>query len=101
MMGLSNRVTAGIATLGALLAGGSAWAQDALQGLETVGKPVDGKMGFQPAVTEMSRDLQWLDQMLGRLYPELELYRPASPELCSANHGLPSRPPRWPLAYGS
>ena len=64
MMGLSNRVTAGFATIGALLSGGAALAQDVLQGLETVGKPVDGLMGFQPAVTEMSRDLQWLDHML-------------------------------------
>ncbi|MGX0974854.1 cytochrome c oxidase subunit 2 [Roseovarius sp. MBR-51] len=33
----------------------------AQEGLEIVGKPVDGKMGFQPAATELARDLQWLD----------------------------------------
>jgi len=50
--------------MGAALASSAAFAQDMLQGLETVGKPVQGKMGFQPAVTEMSRDLQWLDHWL-------------------------------------
>ena len=36
-----------------------AFAQETL-----VGKPVDGKLGFQPAATELARDLQWLDGML-------------------------------------
>lgn len=34
------------------------------QGLEVIGKPVQGKMGFQPPVTELARDLQWLDGMI-------------------------------------
>ena len=42
------------------LLGGTA----AAQALETVGKPVDGKMGFQPAATELARDLQSLDHMI-------------------------------------
>ncbi len=37
-----------------------AFAQD----LEVIGRPVDGKMGFQPAATELARDLQWLDGMI-------------------------------------
>jgi cytochrome c oxidase subunit II len=36
----------------------------AQDGLETIGRPVDRAMGFQPAVTELARDLQWLDGML-------------------------------------
>ncbi|MGA1082587.1 MAG: cytochrome c oxidase subunit II [Burkholderiaceae bacterium] len=36
-----------------------AFAQETL-----VGKPVDGKLGFQPAATELARDLQWLDGMI-------------------------------------
>lgn len=36
----------------------------AQEGLEIVGKPVDGAMGFQPAATELARDLQWLDGMI-------------------------------------
>ncbi len=38
-----------------------AWAQD---GLEIIGKPEPGKMGFQPAATELARRLQWLDGFL-------------------------------------
>ncbi|MWD27665.1 cytochrome c oxidase subunit II [Aquicoccus sp. SCR17] len=41
-----------------------AWAQDGLDGLEVVGKPLDGAMGFQPAGTELARDLHWLDGMI-------------------------------------
>jgi len=55
-------------TLAGLLAGFTtlpAWAQSVdPQGLDIIGVPVDGKMGFQPAVTELSRDLQWLDGMI-------------------------------------
>ncbi|QUJ75301.1 cytochrome c oxidase subunit II [Sulfitobacter albidus] len=34
------------------------------QGLEVIGKPEDRGVGFQPAVTELARDLQWLDGMI-------------------------------------
>ena len=47
----------------ALFAGVSA-AQDGIEGLEIIGKPIDGEMGFQPAATELARDLQWLDGMI-------------------------------------
>ena len=52
------------ATMITTLLAGAAAAQDGLEGLEIIGKPVDGLMGFQPAVTEVARDLQWLDQMV-------------------------------------
>lgn len=35
-----------------------------LQAQDIVGVPVDGGIGFQPAATELARDLQWLDGML-------------------------------------
>ena len=63
-MALSKRVAAGFAGTAGLVAAGAARAQDMLQGLETVGKPLPGLLGFQPAVTEMARDLQWLDHWL-------------------------------------
>ena len=53
LLSVSGLLTA-ISTLPAL-------AQD---GLEVIGAPVDGKMGFQPAVTELAEDLQWLDGMI-------------------------------------
>jgi len=43
---------------------GAASAQDGLDGLEIIGKPVDGLYGFQPAVTELSRDIHWLDSLV-------------------------------------
>ncbi len=45
--------------MGAFLAA-PALAQD----LEVVGKPTDAGLGFQPAATELARDLQWLDGMI-------------------------------------
>jgi cytochrome c oxidase subunit II len=48
----------------AALTAGAAWAQDALGDLPIIGKPVDGKMGFQPAATSIARDLHWLDHMV-------------------------------------
>lgn len=39
----------------------SALAQD---GLEVVGRPVPGGINFQPAVTELARDIHWLDNFL-------------------------------------
>ena len=36
----------------------------ALDGLEVIGRPVDGAMGFQPAATEVARRLQWLDGLI-------------------------------------
>ena len=39
-------------------------ANEIFSGLETVGKPVPGGISFQPAVTELARDINWVDQML-------------------------------------
>ena len=44
-----------------------AWAQQTLiekEGLEIIGAPKDAGIGFQPAATELARDLQWLDGLL-------------------------------------
>ncbi|MDJ0628615.1 MAG: cytochrome c oxidase subunit II [Rhodobacter sp.] len=48
----------------ATLAAGAAMAQDGLEGLEIVGKPVPSGLGFQPAATKLARDLQWLDGLI-------------------------------------
>ncbi|OSP56850.1 cytochrome c oxidase subunit II [Pseudoruegeria sp. SK021] len=45
----------------AVLAASSAQAQDVLGDLPVIGKPHQGGIGFQTAVTELSHDLQWLD----------------------------------------
>ncbi len=57
-----------ISGLGALAAAGIgagvAGAQSALDGLEILGKPKPGGIDFQPAATELARDIQWLDGFL-------------------------------------
>jgi len=54
--------------LGALaaagFAAGAAGAQSALDGLDILGKPKPGGIDFQPAATELARDIQWLDGFL-------------------------------------
>jgi cytochrome c oxidase subunit 2 len=47
-----------------LIAGMSAMPALAQDGLEIIGVPIDRSLGFQPAVTELARDLQWLDAMI-------------------------------------
>ncbi len=49
----------GLTMAGAL--SGGAWAQDNLQDLDRVGKPIPKGTGFQPAATEIARDTYWLD----------------------------------------
>ena len=34
------------------------------QALETIGHPIPGGTGFQPAATELAREMQWLDHMI-------------------------------------
>ncbi|MFN4173374.1 MAG: cytochrome c oxidase subunit II [Pseudorhodobacter sp.] len=48
------------AFMGSLTTAGAAFAQE----LEVVGRPVDRATGFQPAATELMRDLVWLDDLL-------------------------------------
>lgn len=45
----------------ATLTAGIVAAQDQLQGLEVVGKPIPGGLNFQPAVTQNMKNLVWLD----------------------------------------
>lgn len=66
-MRLTSSLMAVLAALSAL----PAMAQD---GLEIVGKPVDGKLGFQPAATELARDLQWLDGMINVIIIAIVLF---------------------------
>ncbi|WP_380057124.1 cytochrome c oxidase subunit II [Falsihalocynthiibacter sp. SS001] len=48
----------------ALAVASAAKAQDALGDLEVIGKPLEKGIGFQPAATELARELQWLDGMI-------------------------------------
>ncbi|MEL6234431.1 MAG: cytochrome c oxidase subunit II [Pseudomonadota bacterium] len=57
----SKLVLGSIAGLGAAGAAGMAGAQDAL---ERIGKPEPGALHWQPAATELARDIHWLDGFL-------------------------------------
>ena len=63
-MRLNTIATSLWASAGLILAGASASAQDVNQELEIVGAPVPGLTSFQPAATELARDVQWLDYWL-------------------------------------
>ena len=56
-------LAAGSALATAALAG-VASAQQGMDDLEIIGTPQPGGTGFQPAATELARDLQWLDGMV-------------------------------------
>lgn len=74
----------------------------AMDDLEVIGKPVDGAMGFQPAATELARDLQWLDGMILVIITAITLFvtgliiycvvrysRKANPTAASFTHHTP------------
>ena len=63
-MRLNNIATSLWTTAGLVMAGSVATAQQIDQDLEIVGRPTNGAMGFQPAVTELARDVHWLDNLL-------------------------------------
>lgn len=66
-------LAAGSALATAALAG-AASAQQGMDDLEIVGKPEQGGTGFQPAATELARDLQWLDGMILVLITAITLF---------------------------
>ncbi len=60
-----SRLFAGVSgAMTAAMLGLAAQAQSTLPELEIIGKPVDGETFFQPAATELARDIHWLDNML-------------------------------------
>lgn len=65
MRGLARTLGTGMSAAVAMVMGTAVWAQTAVPAdLPLVGRPVDGATGFQPAATELARDLQWLDGMV-------------------------------------
>jgi len=63
-MGLSDRASGLAVAAPAAFSGLAARAQDGIEGLEVIGAPSPGGIGFQPAVTELARDLHGLDNLL-------------------------------------
>ncbi len=61
----SGKIAANLSTfVGALCISGAVWAQDALQGLPSLGKPSQDGYDFQQPATELMRDIRWLDTMI-------------------------------------
>lgn len=60
-MRVANILNTVSATLAGTMVAGSAFAQEAL---EAIGKPVDKALNFQPAATELMRDIIWVDTFL-------------------------------------
>ncbi len=86
------------ASLTALFTGTMASAQD----LEVIGQPIDRLTGFQPAATELARDIHWLDSMILIIITAISLFvvallaicivkfnRKANPEPASFTHNTP------------
>jgi cytochrome c oxidase subunit 2 len=93
-----RRLSSLLAAPAALLAV-PAFAQD---GLEIIGAPKDGGIGFQPAATELARDLQWLDGLILVIITAITLFvcallvivmlrynRRANPNSASFTHNSP------------
>ena len=75
-------------SLFAALAGTAASAQD----LEIIGTPSQGNMGFQPAATELARDLQWLDGMILVIITAITLFVMALLAICIVRFNQRSNP---------
>ncbi len=52
----------------------TATATFAQEALDTIGRPIERGIGFQPAATELARDLQWLDGMLLYIITAITLF---------------------------
>jgi cytochrome c oxidase subunit 2 len=86
---VKNLMTKFGAAVLASMAGSEALAQE---GLETIGKPVPGGMGFQPAATELARDLHWLDSMLLVIITIITIFVMALLAVCIVRYNQKSNP---------
>jgi cytochrome c oxidase subunit 2 len=88
--------------LSGLFAGLSSLPATAQEGLETIGKPTDGALGFQPAATELAEGIHMLDNLILviitvicvfvaglLLYAIVRYNRRANPEAASFTHHTP------------
>ena len=101
-MRLGSLFTAIATMILAAMAAVAASAQTAIEGLEVIGRPVDRGMGFQPAATELARDIHWLDNLILVIITAISLFvlllllvvivrynRRANPEPATFTHNSP------------
>ncbi|WP_416236755.1 cytochrome c oxidase subunit II [Yoonia sp. 67] len=92
-MRLNSFATSVWTSLGLIMAGSSVMAQQNVgQDLEIVGQPVNGAMGFQPAATELSRDVHWLDNMLLLIITVITLFVTALLAWCIIRYNAKRNP---------
>ncbi len=63
-MRVSNFAKTTLASIGLIMAGVAARAQDVSVELPVIGAPTPGGIGFQTAATSIARDVHWLDNLL-------------------------------------
>lgn len=76
------------ASLAAAATGGAAYAQN----LEVIGQPKQGLMGWQPAATELARDIHWLDGMLLVIITAISLFVMALLLICIVRYNKKANP---------
>ncbi len=75
--------------IAAALTSASAFAQE---GLEIIGKPITGGKGFQEPVTELMRDIVWLDTMLLVIITVITLFVCALMAVCILRYNRKANP---------
>ncbi len=78
-----------LAGTAALFAAAPAYAMD---DLEIVGVPTQGGLGFQPAATELARDLQWLDGLILVIITAITLFVTALIIYCIVRYNRKNNP---------
>lgn len=73
-MRIANKLGGLGIVLASVAAAGASFAQDNIQGLKVIGKPVDGVMRLQPAATELARDFHFLDGMILTIITAISLF---------------------------
>ncbi|WP_443112667.1 cytochrome c oxidase subunit II [Dinoroseobacter sp. PD6] len=85
-----TRITGGLAA-GMAALGAPAFA-DNREGMEIIGQPIPGGIGFQPAATELARELQWLDGLLLVIITAIVLFVTALIAWTIVRHNARSNP---------
>jgi cytochrome c oxidase subunit 2 len=76
------------ASLAVALMGGAAFAQDT----QIIGQPKDGLMGWQPAATELARDIHWLDTMILVIITAISIFVMALLLICILRYNKRANP---------
>ena len=85
----------------ATLAAVTALPAAAQESLEIIGKPIEKGIGFQPAVTELSQDIQWLDGMVLVIITLITLFVCALMAVCIVRYNKRANPTAASFTHNS